>query len=148
MNRIFHIGAWNRNIGDWTMGYNTHRILENLAEKRGKNLSFYLIDSQRGEFHDALIQQINEEASLLLIGGGGMIFNRPADESASGWAFNITEERLKEIKIPMFVFAIGYNKFYFDKRNEYSENESPKILEPIFEYNNGKLSKKNIARSQ
>jgi len=115
MNRIFHIGAWNRNIGDWTMGYNTHRLLEKHAEERGAHLSFNLIDSQRSEFHDALIQQINEEASLLLIGGGGMIFNRPADESASGWAFNITEEKLRQIKVPMFVFAIGYNKFYFDK---------------------------------
>ena len=87
--KIFHIGAWNRNIGDWTMGYNTHRLLEKHAEQRGVHLSFNLIDSQRSEFHDALIQQINEEASLLLIGGGGMIFNRPGDESASGWAFNI-----------------------------------------------------------
>ena len=38
------------------------------------------------------------------------------------------------------MLKLFYNKFYFDKRNEYSENESPTILEPIFEYNNGKLS--------
>ena len=113
--RIFHIAAWNRNIGDWTMGYNTHRMLERAAASRGIGLSFYMIDSQRSEFHDALIEQINDEASLFLIGGGGMVFNRPQDESASGWAFNIPEAKLASITAPMFVFAIGYNKFYFDE---------------------------------
>lgn len=33
-----------------------------------------------------------------------------------------------------------YNKFHFDKRGEYEENESPTTFEPIFQYKNGKLS--------
>ena len=52
-------------------------------------------------------------------------------------AYTIHNTILKEDKDMLKLF---YNKFYFDKRNEYSENESPTILEPIFEYNNGKLS--------
>ena len=118
--RIWHIGAWNRNIGDWTAGYNLHRMLENHASERDLAVSFYLVDSQRGVFHDALIEQINDECDLMLLGAGGMIFNRPQDESASGWAFNISVEKLKEIKVPMVVYGIGYNKFYFDT-NEWPE---------------------------
>jgi polysaccharide pyruvyl transferase WcaK-like protein len=113
--RIWHIGAWNRNIGDWTAGYNLHRMLEQQALKRDLAVTFYLVDSQRSTFHDALIEQINDEADLMLLGAGGMIFNRPRDQSASGWAFNIPAEKLKEIKAPIVVYGIGYNKFYFDK---------------------------------
>ncbi len=113
--RIWHIGAWNRNIGDWTAGFNLHRMLEEQALDREMALSFYLVDSQRSLFHDALIDQLNEEADLLLIGAGGMIFNRPQDESQSGWAFNISAEKLREIKVPIVVYGIGYNKFQYDK---------------------------------
>ena len=52
-------------------------------------------------------------------------------------AYTIHNTILKENKD---ILKLYYNKFYFDKRSEYSENESPTILEPIFEYNNGKLS--------
>ncbi len=112
--RIWHIGAWNRNLGDCTAGYNLHRMLENQAAERGMALSFYLVDSQRSLFHDALIKQMNEEADLLLIGAGGMIFNRPQDESQSGWAFNISIGDLKKIETPMVVYGIGFNKFQYD----------------------------------
>jgi len=33
-----------------------------------------------------------------------------------------------------------YNKFHFDKRGEFKENESPTVFEPIFEYKNGILA--------
>lgn len=112
--RIWHIGAWNRNIGDWTAGYNLHRMLERQALDRGMALSFYLVDSQRGVFHDAMVNQLNNEADMLIAGAGGMIFNRPLDQSVSGWAFNITIEKLKKIRVPIVVYGIGYNKFYFD----------------------------------
>ena len=118
--RIWHIGAWNRNIGDWTAGYNLHRMLEQQALARDMAVSFYLLDSQRSVFHDALVDQINDEADLLLLGAGGMIFNRPQDQSASGWAFNISAEKLEEITVPIVVYGIGYNKFYFDT-NEWPE---------------------------
>jgi len=32
-----------------------------------------------------------------------------------------------------------YDKFHFDKRGEFKENESPTVFKPIFEYKNGKL---------
>lgn len=33
-----------------------------------------------------------------------------------------------------------YQRFHFDKRNEFEENESPTVFEPIFEYKNKKLT--------
>ncbi len=120
--KIYHIAAWNRNIGDWTACYNLHRSLENRLKKDFIFPTFYLIDSQRTLFHSTLIKEINKEADLILIGPGGMIFNRPQDESQSGWAFNISTVDLKKIKVPIVVHGIGYNKFYFDK------NKWPKYM--------------------
>ena len=61
MYKIWHIGAWNRNIGDWAACYNLQRRLEALGASIGKYLSFYPVDSQRGVFHDAIIDQINDD---------------------------------------------------------------------------------------
>ncbi len=115
--RIWHIGAWNRNVGDWALAYQTHRLLNEQANKRDWTLSFYLVDSQRTFFHPALIDQMNDEADLVLLGGGGLIFFRPEDESVSGWSFNISIHELSRIRVPIVVYAIGYNKFEFDRRH-------------------------------
>ena len=73
-----------------------------------------MVDSQRTYFHQGLVDQMNEEADLILIGGGGLIFFRPEDESASGWSFNIEMEKLRGISKPIVVYAVGYNRFGFD----------------------------------
>ena len=41
-------------------------------------------------------------------------------------------------KSPRFLDEL-YEKFYFDKRGEYKENESPTVFQPIFSYNNNEL---------
>jgi hypothetical protein len=111
---VWHIGAWNRNVGDWALAYQTHRLLREQSRPRGLLPSYYMVDSQRTVFHRALIDQLNEEADLVLIGGGGLIFHRPEDQSVSGWSFNVTLDELDRIRRPIVVYGIGYNKFRFD----------------------------------
>ena len=41
-------------------------------------------------------------------------------------------------KNPIFLNEL-YEKFYFDKRGEYEENESPTVFQPIFSYANNEL---------
>tara|TARA_Y100001936_G_scaffold97092_1_gene95457 strand:- start:1684 stop:2601 length:918 start_codon:yes stop_codon:yes gene_type:complete len=41
-------------------------------------------------------------------------------------------------KNPIFLNEL-YEKFYFDKRGEYEENESPTVFQPIFSYDNNEL---------
>src|SRR6266576_2624053 len=86
---VWHIGAWNRNIGDWALAYQLHRMMREQGRLRDLAFNFYQVDSQRTAFHPALVQQMNEEADLILVGGGGLIFHRPEDRSVSGWSFNI-----------------------------------------------------------
>lgn len=118
--KVWHIGAWNRNVGDWALAYQMHRLLNEQARTRNLHLTFYLVDSQRTFFHPAMVDQINEEADIVLVGGGGLIFFRPEDQSVSGWSFNIAPSDLDRIRCPIVVYGIGYNKFLSDQ-NEFPE---------------------------
>ncbi len=112
--RVWHIGAWNRNYGDWALAYQMHRLLNEQASQRGLWLDYYLVDGQRTYFHPRLIDQMNEESDLVILGGGGNIFHRPEDKSQSGWMFNISFEDLDRILAPIAVYGVGYNRFPYD----------------------------------
>ena len=118
---VWHIGAWNRNIGDWALAYHMHHLLNEQAALKGWHLNFYLVDGQRTYFHPELVDQLNAEADLVIIGGGGNLFHRPEDHSQSGWMLNISLTELDRVKKPIVVYGIGYNRFPFDP------NEFPAI---------------------
>lgn len=85
-----------------------------MRAQASRPLQFVGVDNQRTWFHRDLIDKLNDEADLLLLGGGGFIFHRPEDNSHSGWQFNVRIEDVPRIKVPIVVYAIGYNKFPFD----------------------------------
>ncbi len=112
MSTIWHHGAWNRNFGDWVL---FDSIQHNLIKAAGRALHFVPVDSQRTVYREELIAKLNAEADLLLIGGGGLIFNRPEDNSCSGWQLNLRLEDIAKIKVPIVVHGIGYNRFPYDR---------------------------------
>lgn len=67
-------------------------------------------------FFTELIDELNEKADMLLVGGGGFIMNRHEDNSLSGWQWSIKNEDIAKIKVPVVVYGIGYNKFNYDNR--------------------------------
>lgn len=111
---VWHIGAWNRNVGDWALAYQMHRLLNEQGASRGIAFRFHQIDSQRTFFYPELVDQMNDEADLIVIGGGGLIFARPEDRSVSGWSFNIPPADLARLRPPIVVHGIGYNRFAYD----------------------------------
>ena len=108
--RIFHLGAWNRNYGDWAI----QRVVRGLLSDLGEPYEIIDLDSQRTVFDDALIAEINSNGDLLIVGGGGLIFNRPEDNSQSGWQFNISEGGLRTLATPVMGLSLGYNRFPYD----------------------------------
>ncbi len=108
---IWHVGAWGQNFGDRVLQVANTNILK---ERCKEDLQFVYIDIQKTYFSEQLIDKMNAEADLLLIGGGGLIFNRSMDNSHSGWQFNLDTENIDKIKVPIAVYAIGYNKFPYD----------------------------------
>lgn len=111
MKSIWHHGAWNRNFGDWVL---FDSIQHHLCQAARRPLHFLPIDSQRTVYSEALINKLNKEAQILLIGGGGLIFNRPEDHSQSGWQFNISLTDIYKIKVPIVIYGIGFNRFPYD----------------------------------
>lgn len=108
---IWHLGGWNRNLGDAVIKAS---IRENFQKLSKDSLNFVYIDYQNTKVTEELIESMNNSADLLLIGGGGAVFNRPEDKSESGWQFNIKTENISKIKIPIAVFGIGFNQFKYD----------------------------------
>ncbi len=109
---IWHVGGWNRNYGDFAIQAGLQRMLRRVADEP---LIFVPVDCQQTWFHPALIDRMNAEADLLLVGGGGMVFNRPEDDSHSGWQFNIAMDDLPRLDIPLVVHGIGFNQFAYDR---------------------------------
>jgi len=112
MKTIWHHGAWNRNFGDWVLYDSIHYHLNQHA---GHPLYFVPVDSQKAVYSDDLIARLNSEADALIIGGGGLLFHRPEDSSISGWQFNIPIEKIEDIHVPIIVYGIGYNRFFYDE---------------------------------
>lgn len=109
---IYHTGAWSGNFGDSII---QQSIRKNLIQLAPYDLEFRYINCQQTEFDKKLINEINQVGDLLLIGGGGLVFYRPQDNSKSGWQWNIEIEIIDYIKIPFVVYGIGFNQFEYDK---------------------------------
>jgi polysaccharide pyruvyl transferase WcaK-like protein len=111
---IYHAGAWQGNFGDSIIHKSIHSSLSQCSKYKTE---FRNINCQQTEFTKDLIEEINKEGDLLVIGGGGLIFYRPQDNSKSGWQWNIDIDLIETIKVPFVVYAIGYNQFEYDNSN-------------------------------
>lgn len=59
---------------------------------------------------DATIARYNKSDGIL-IGGGGLLLCDTKPNDNSGWRWNITIGQLQKIKVPIAVFALGFNRF-------------------------------------
>jgi polysaccharide pyruvyl transferase WcaK-like protein len=109
---IWHLGGWSDNFGDRVLQVATTNIV---SERYKGDLKFVYIDNQKTYFSECLIEKMNREADMLLVGGGGFIMHRPMDHSHSGWQFNIDTENIGKIDIPIAAYGLGYNKFPYDE---------------------------------
>lgn len=109
--RFLHIGVHNsanRNAGDTLLFPVVRKAFDAILgpcnwELRQAWELFTLEDALR----------INSEFDGIVIGGGGLLLRDQAgsDVTNSGWQWNSTVDAVKAIKKPIFVFAIGYNRF-------------------------------------
>lgn len=111
---IYHVGAWSGNFGDSILQQSIKLGLSNISRF---DLVFLYINCQQTEFTKELIWEINNKADLIIIGGGGLVFYRPQDNSKSGWQWNIDLDLIDMIKVPFVVYGIGYNQFEYDASN-------------------------------
>ncbi|MFK7988483.1 MAG: polysaccharide pyruvyl transferase family protein [Sandaracinaceae bacterium] len=60
-------------------------------------------------FRQSTIETLNAEYDLIVLGGGGFIYHRDHDQTASGWGFDIPEPLIRSLTTPFAVYATGYN---------------------------------------
>jgi len=112
--RIYHVGAWSGNFGDSILQQSIRTNLQKIADFE---IDFQYIHCQKTEFTEELIDKINRDGDMLLLGGGGLVFYRPQDHSKSGWQWNIDINLIDKINIPIVGYGIGYNQFEYDRSN-------------------------------
>lgn len=57
------------------------------------------------------IEEFNARARFILVGGGGLLLPDVTDRCQSGWQWPCPLDVLRQLKVPLVVFAIGFNKF-------------------------------------
>ena len=70
-------------------------------------------------WHDVHVHQLFDEPRLaevnatdgLVLGGGGLFLPDTAPNGHSGWQWNVPDDVLARIDVPLAVFAVGYNLF-------------------------------------
>ena len=99
---IYHVGAHGGgNAGDMVIMHAMNKLFE--GYELSKIVDWHVTT-------DATIERYNKSDGLL-IGGGGLLLCDTKPNDNSGWRWNITVEQLKQIKVPIVVFALGFNRF-------------------------------------
>ncbi|MYR95154.1 MULTISPECIES: glycosyltransferase [unclassified Streptomyces] len=76
-------------------------------------------DTGPGRWHSVHAHRLFDEAALervnarrgLVIGGGGLFIPDTAPNGNSGWQWNVSDELLGRIDVPVMVYAVGFNAF-------------------------------------
>lgn len=57
------------------------------------------------------VSWINKHSGGVVVGGGGLFLRDTAANKNSGWQWNVSEEHLGALEVPLVVYAVGYNRF-------------------------------------
>ncbi|WP_329135453.1 polysaccharide pyruvyl transferase family protein [Streptomyces sp. NBC_01476] len=61
-------------------------------------------------FDEAALERVNARRGLV-IGGGGLFLPDTAPNGNSAWQWNVPDDRLNRIDVPVIVYAVGFNVF-------------------------------------
>ncbi len=105
--KVIHIGIHeNTDNGGDTLLFPTVRWL---WQKHLTPANFSL-SPLRGRVTQETIDEINQHDALI-IGGGGLFLSDTNSNNLSGWQWACSTELLDQIKVPIILFAVGYNQF-------------------------------------
>lgn len=104
--KLVHIGIHqNTNPGD-TLLFPAIRCL---LQKHMMPVEFSLLNV-RDVCTDETIDFINQHDGVI-IGGGGLFLRDTNQNNVSGWQWACPEKLMEKIRVPIIVFAVGYNRF-------------------------------------
>ncbi|MFF4573486.1 glycosyltransferase [Streptomyces sp. NPDC001410] len=78
-------------------------------------------------FDKAALERVNARRGLV-IGGGGLFIPDTMPNGNSAWQWNVPDEHLRAIDVPIVVFAVGFNAFDGQSYRAQRFNESLRLL--------------------
>lgn len=102
---IVHISsAAFKNTGDFMLA----KSLRRLFEQDNPQIKWFQVPVK--VVNDRLVEWMNRSKGVLL-GGGGLFLKDTNPNEVSGWTWPCPVEKLAQIKVPIYVMAVGYNRF-------------------------------------
>ena len=99
---IFYYSVLSNNVGDRVI---RKTIIEYIKERI--NVPIALFNTRNSELtEDRILKQVNNEASVLMIAGGGLYCNI---DCSAGWYFPCSPTLFTKIQVPIVLYGIGYN---------------------------------------
>lgn len=122
--RALHLGAWGRNWGDrviqWAMLQQFTRFDVELHQMDIQKTTFF------GRKH---ANEINGHYDFVIVGGGGLFWEKPELKSPSGWQWQYDAEFMEALRAPIVLWAIGAPRFeYQPPMSEYTEYEIKRVV--------------------
>ncbi|MCA9608614.1 MAG: polysaccharide pyruvyl transferase family protein [Myxococcales bacterium] len=107
--RVLCLNGYGNNLGDQAIFAGFLKVF--LAATEAAELEVTLDQSfiYGFPFRPETIATVNEHYDLVVLAGGGFIYHRPHDGSASGWGFDIPEELIPTLRVPYAIYSTGYN---------------------------------------
>jgi polysaccharide pyruvyl transferase WcaK-like protein len=103
---ITHVSAFNYgNAGDTLLPI----TLRDIWSVKHPDIK-WLSQSIKPVVDNKLVNRINKTKGLV-VGGGGLFLKDTNPNQYSGWQWPCSVEMLNKIKVPMVLFAVGYNRF-------------------------------------
>ncbi|MEU1704620.1 glycosyltransferase [Streptomyces sp. NPDC005706] len=78
-------------------------------------------------FDKAALERVNARRGLV-IGGGGLFIPDTMPNGNSAWQWNVPDEHLRAVDVPIMVFAVGFNAFDGQSYRARRFNESLRLL--------------------
>lgn len=105
--KLAHIGVHDTtgNIGDTVL----FQLVRELFDKFIDGIEWTLYPL-RGRYNRNVIDELNKQDGIVL-GGGGVLLKDTNINNVSGWQWACSLDNMKRINVPIYVFAIGYNRF-------------------------------------
>ncbi|HJL15033.1 MAG TPA: polysaccharide pyruvyl transferase family protein [Sandaracinaceae bacterium LLY-WYZ-13_1] len=107
--RVLVLNGFGNNLGDQAIFAGFVQHFGEAAAEAGVDVTVDQSFVYDFPFRESTIATVNESYDLVILGGGGILYHRPRDASASGWGFDIPEALIETLEVPFAIYAAGYN---------------------------------------
>jgi len=107
--RVLLLSGVSSNLGDQAIFAGFARVFGEACDEAGIDVEVDVAFIYAMKIREAELAEINERYDAVILAGGGFIYHRPDDESASGWGLDIPEALLSQLQPRLGVYAAGYN---------------------------------------